>query len=577
MLLKGIAAAEGMALAKSFLMIEKLIEDYTSEKIDDRSIAQEVKKFISHRDSVVAELERIKSDNNANDSKLKSDIVEIHQMLLEDQMLVEDIIEKIENEKFTALGAVQKTIGEQAATLEELEDNYFRERALDIRDIGSRLINHMLGVKGTDLSNLSEEVILVAKDIMPSQMVSADASKVKGIITELGGTTSHTAIIAKNMDIPAITGAANITNLIEGGKLIAVNGLEGTIETQLSQERFNEIEQVIRENDKKKLMLKSLVGQPAATKDGKIIELLSNVIDSNSVDKALEVGSDGVGLYRTEFLFMEREKAPTEEEQYQAYKEVLTKMGGRPVTIRTLDIGGDKEIPYLNLPKEENPFLGYRAIRICLDEKQLFKTQLRAILRASAFGSAQIMYPMISSLEEVRAANTILEEVKLELIKEGYEFDQEIPVGIMIEIPSAAAISDILIKEVDFFSIGTNDLTQYLLAVDRMNEKINSLYNYYHPAVLRVIAQIIQTVSKEDGYKSVSMCGEMAGDPVATQLLLGMGLNKFSTNPASILKIKKVIRSTALSEAREITERVLRMSTVEEIEGFIRNKYYEII
>ena len=577
MIINGIAAAAGIALAKCLFIKETCWKNYASERIAEHNKADEIDKFLCNRDCVLEKLEKIKENETIDHSSVKADVIEVHQMLLVDPTLVESVIEKIEKENHSALGAIQKAIEEQALIFEVSEDPYFRERALDIRDIGRSLINQILGVEETDLSNLNEDVILAAREILPSQLASTNASRVKGIISEAGGKTSHTVIIAKNMDIPAVTGVTKITDLLKDGETIAVNGFDGTIETQLSEEREKEINLIIEGGMKERILLKNLINKPAETKDGAAVKLFSNIIDAGGATQALEMGATGIGLFRTEFLFMERENAPTEEEQYRAYKDILEKMNGSPVTIRTLDIGGDKEIPYLNLPKETNPFLGYRAIRICLSDKKLFKTQLRAILRASVFGKAQIMYPMIASIEEVRDANAVLQEAKTELAKEGLEFDKDISVGIMIEIPSAAAIADILIKEVDFFSIGTNDLTQYLLAVDRINDKINKLYSYYHPGVLRVIAQVIQTVVRAGEDKKVCMCGEMAGDPVATVLLLGMGLKEFSMNPAAMLKIKQIVRLSDLSYAKLLAEDVLKMSSAEEIENFARKNYNKIL
>lgn len=570
MILKGVIASEGIALAKGLVIKERHLEDCLDKSKMNSNPAEEIEKFIHYRDLVIEDLERMKRSAHSNQSQLKTDLIDVQQMLLRDQMLYQSVSDRIQTEGESLLEAVRMTIEEQALTLEALDDAYLCERALDIRDIGKRLVNRILGLKEIDLTNLNEDAILVAKAIMPSLMISADVSKIKGIITELGGMTSHTAIIAKSLDIPAIVGASNAVNLIQDRELVAIDGFGGIVETELTEERQKEVKEMIVKVNKEKVLLQSLLEEPANTKDGREITLLSNAIDINSVDKAREVGADGIGLYRTEFLFMERKTAPTEEEQYQVYKEVLTRMNGRPVTFRTLDIGGDKEIPYLNLTKEENPFLGYRAIRICLKEKQLFRIQLRAILKASVFGKAQIMYPMISSLEEVRAANAELREVKEELKQEGIPYDNEVPIGIMIEIPSAAVIADLLIKEVDFFSIGTNDLTQYLLAVDRLNENVNYLYSYYHPAVLQTIKVVIQAVIGAGEKKSVSMCGEMAGDPAATMLLLGMGLKKFSITPSVLLKIKKMIKSIDLCQASQVMENALKLSTAKEIEQYLK-------
>jgi len=577
MIIFGNPAAEGIALAKCLVIKEIALKDYTSERIGKDYIEEEQKKFFSCKEAVIEKLKGMVDMKLENSSSIKNDVMAVHLALIKDPMLSDSISEKIKNDKLSALGAVQKVIEEFSQSFEATGDNFFCERVLDLRDIGRRLINQLNNISGVDLSNLKEDVILSSREILPSQLADANTIRVKGIITEIGGTTSHTVIIAKNLGIPVVTGIKGITDILIENEMVAVNGTEGTIELKFDEKRKNEITKVIKKNMQEKKLLNTLINKQTITRDGVTIKLFANIIDNEGAIQAIKMKTEGIGLFRTEFLFMDRIEVPSEEEQFQTYKDILQTMEGRTVTIRTLDIGGDKESVCLKLPKENNPFLGYRAIRICLNEKILFKTQLRAILRASAYGSARIMYPMISAYEEVIEANAILNEAKKELIDEGIAIDNNISVGIMIETPAAAVIADILINEVDFFSIGTNDLTQYLLAVDRMNEKISKLYNFFHPGVLKIIAKVIEDVKKAGKNKTVCMCGEMAGDPAAALLLIGMGLREFSMNPSSILKIRQIINTINLTEARLFASIALKMASAEEIEKMAKLKYSETI
>lgn len=576
-MIKGIAAAPGLAIAKCLVLEDRPVIDYTQERMTDEETECETEKLEKAVGIVEAQLSAIRMRAEADGVSDRVEIMEAHIMMLKDPLLSDAVKEKIMTEYYTAAGAVQQTIEEQVAVFEAIDDPYFRERALDIRDIGRRLLNSILGIAEKDLSDLSEDVILVAKDITPSQMASADIRRVKGVVAEIGGKTSHTAIMARNMDIPAVLGIKDADKLLEDGMRLAVNGSLGTVETGLSDERINEIVADIKKQEQAKKAFLELKDVPTITKDGFRVELSANIMQPEGAVKAVENGAEGIGLYRTEFLYMDRNTLPDEEEQYDAYREVLEKMAGKPVIIRTMDIGGDKSLDCLNLPKEENPFLGYRAIRICLNDKELFKAQLRAILRASSHGNALIMYPMIASPEEIAAANAVLEEAKAELRQEGKAFDEGIRVGIMIEIPSAAMTADILIKDVDFFSIGTNDLTQYTLAVDRMNEKISSLYNYFQPGVLRLIQTVIEAANSAGSDKFAGMCGEMAGDPVATLLLLGMGLKEFSVNPTALLKIRKIITSVDMAYARKVAQKAMEMSRADEIEAYLKQVTDEIL
>jgi len=496
-------------------------------------------------------------------------------MLANDPELYDSVINMIKTEHVTADNAVNNVIEQHASMMESLDDKYLKERAVDLRDVGSRIINNLLGIVNVNLSELDEDVIIIAKDLTPSDTATMKKERVLGFATDVGGRTSHTAIMARSLEIPAVVGTGNITQNVAGGETAIVDGNEGIVIINPSDDILKEYEDKLNKYKIKIEKLKELKDLPAVTTDGKQSMLVANIGTPKDVDGALKNGAEGIGLFRTEFLYMNRNDFPSEEEQFEAYKYVAEKMNGKPVTIRTLDIGGDKKLPYLNMPDEMNPFLGYRAIRLCLDEKEMFKTQLRALLRASAYGNILIMYPMISSVVEVRKANAILNEVKEELDAKGIKYDKNIKVGIMVEIPSAAVTADILAKEVDFFSIGTNDLCQYTLAVDRMNERIKDYYKPFNPAILRLIKNVIDASHKEGIF--TAMCGEMAGDPLTTVILLGLGLDEFSMSASSIPNIKNIIRNVSYEKAKEFTEMVLNMSTPDEIEDASRKILYEII
>jgi len=569
MLFHGIGAAPGLAVAKS-LVIRPLPKLTAANRSIERSqVDAELSRFKQAVEQAGAQLEAIIARARKAGDETKADIVEAQSMMLTDPTLEDGVREKISTQLYSAVRAVTETIAEQADIMAGLDDPYLRERGADVKDIGVRLASILLGVQEQDLSMLPEEVILVSREITTSQMASLDVSKVKGVIGEVGGKTSHAAILANNMGIPAVLGCLGILDAIGDGELVSVDGDTGNVETQIDSGRLAGIKGDIARRKALKESLNELIDKPTRTRDGVLIELAANIMDPEGAAKAAKLGADGIGLYRTEFLFMDRSAAPTEDEQYEAYAKVLKRMQGKTVIIRTLDIGGDKKIAYLNLPKEENPFLGYRAIRICLQEKALFMTQLRAILRAGVHGRALIMYPMIASLEEVRAADQILQESKDSLRTEGLPFDDTLQAGIMVEIPSAAVMADLLILETAFFSIGSNDLTQYTLAVDRMNEKISKLYNPFQPGVLRLIRTVIETANQAGGGKFAGMCGEMASDPVATLLLLGLGLTEFSVNPSALLKIKKIIMSVDMAYAREVAAKAMQLSTADEIISYL--------
>ena len=565
MLFRGIGAAPGLAVAQVLIIRQAPESVAVIQPIKREQVEVEVNLFRQAVDVAAAQLGAIMERARKAGDETKVEIIGAQRLMLTDPTIEDEVRDKIGTRFYSAIGAVSETVEEQAELLSGLEDPYLRERAADVRDIGYRLTAILQGTPEQDLSTLTEEVILVGREITTSQMASIDATKVKGIVAEVGGKTSHTAILANNMGIPAVMGCAGVLDALRDGELLLVDGDKGLVETSIDSNRRIMIESEMGRRKSLEENLWNLVDKPTRTRDGYAVYLEANIMDPAGAENAQQLGADGIGLYRTEFLFMDRATAPTEEEQYEVYTKVLELMQGKPVIIRTLDIGGDKNIAYMNLPKEENPFLGYRAIRICLDDTELFMTQLRAILRAAVHGRARIMYPMIASLEEVRAANRILEAAKESLRTEGAAFDDSLQAGIMVEIPSAAVTADLLIREAAFLSIGSNDLTQYTLAVDRQNGKISSLFNPFQPAVLRLIRTVIETANRAGGGKFAGMCGEMASDPLATLLLLGLGLTEFSVNPSALLKIKNIITSVDRSYAQMVAAKVMQLSTADEI------------
>jgi phosphotransferase system enzyme I (PtsI) len=450
---------------------------------------------------------------------------------------------------------------------QSIEDEYLRERAEDIKDVMNRVIRILMGISSVDFSNLKENSIIVAKDLTPSDTAQIDRTKVAAMITEMGGKTSHAAIIARIMGIPTVVGLNNITDKIKNGDTVICDGKTGKVLINPNAKQLFYFTKKKNIEDEIRNELKNQIGLPSVTKDGFKVSLTANIGVPNDVDMALENDAEGIGLFRSEFIFMNREHQPTEDEQFEQYKEVLVKMGDKPVIIRTMDIGGDKNVPYIDIPKEMNPFLGYRAIRLCLGNLEVFRTQLRAILRASVYGNVKIMIPMISTMKELKDSKKILQQAKDELTKEGIKFKKDIEIGIMIEIPSAAIISDLLAREVDFFSIGTNDLIQYTMAVDRMNSKLSYLYSQYHPALLRLIKGIIDNA--HDAGIWVGMCGEAAGDPKLIPVFLGMGLDEFSMNSPSILRARYIVRNLNKADMEVIAKSTLNMENALEVEEYL--------
>ncbi|WP_024615642.1 phosphoenolpyruvate--protein phosphotransferase [Clostridium sp. Ade.TY] len=533
---KGIAASKGYAIGKVFLQEHEEIV-ITDEKIAD--VVAEKEKLQKALDAAREQLEGIKAKAAVEMGEEKAAVFEAHITLLDDPEFTGAMAMEIENNSLNAMKAVENVTNTFVMIFESMEDAYMRERAADIKDVSKRIISNLAGRGGDAFAITEGNTIVVAEDLTPSDTAQLDRSKVVAFLTNIGGRTSHSAIMARTLEIPAIVGLGDITSSVKTGDSIIVDGIEGIVIINPDEATVKEYEAKREAFLKEQEELKKLIEVKTVTKSGKRIEVCGNIGKAEDVEGVLANGGDGIGLFRTEFLYMDRDNAPTEEEQYEAYKYVLERMNGNQVVIRTLDIGGDKTLPYLPLPEEMNPFLGYRAIRLCLDRKELFKVQLRALLRASVYGKLAVMFPMISGIQEFRDAREVVEECKAELKAEGKEFSDSIQWGIMVEIPAAAVMADELAKEVDFFSIGTNDLIQYTLAADRMSEKVSYLYNPMHPAVLRLIKMTIDGAHKHG--KWVGMCGEMAGDEAAIPTLVEYGLDEFSMSASSILTAKKII------------------------------------
>ena len=560
--LTGIGASEGVAIGKVLLFTEE--EMIIPEVKDENStIEAELTKLEDGLKKSKTQLIAIREKVKEKMGEDKAAIFDGHIMLLEDEDLIMEVEDKIKGEGLPAAKALHDGINEYCEMISKLDDPYLRERAADLQDIGKRWLKNLLGIRIKDLSDLEPNTVVVTYDLTPSDTAQLDLENCVGFLTEVGGKTAHSAIMARSLELPAVVGIKGVLNEVKEGETVIMDGEEGELFLYPSPELIAEYVAKKEKLAAEKEELKKLISEEAVTTDGRKVDIWGNIGSPNDVDAVIASGATGIGLYRTEFLFMNSDHFPTEEEQYEAYKVVVQKMQGKPVTIRTMDIGGDKELPYLDLPKEMNPFIGYRAIRISLENKDMFKTQLKAILRASHYGQIKIMYPMISSVNEIRKANEILEECKNELDEIGQLFDRNIKVGIMVETPSTAIIAYKFAKEVDFFSIGTNDLTQYFLAVDRGNEMVSALYNSFNPAVLEAIQKVIDAA--HNAGISVSMCGEFAGDKKATKLLLGMGLDSFSMSASSTLQVKKIIRSSSYAEAQKYRDIILQQDTPAEV------------
>lgn len=564
-IVEGIAASAGIAIARAFLLKSP---DFHIERKTIGSAKREMVRLAAALEKAKQELESVKQRAQAKLGEDKAAIFAAHLLVLQDPEFIGPIQNKIREENINAEFAVREVANMYIGMFEQLDNEYMKERAADIRDVTQRLLAHLLGVKLADLQAISEEVIIVAEDVTPSDTAQMDTRYVKGFATDIGGRTSHSAIMARSLEIPAVVGTKQVTEAVEPNMWIVVDGLDGNVIINPTDEELEAYRKKQAQYEAQRATWAKLVNEKTVTADGVRIELAANIGPPEDIESVLKNGAEGIGLYRTEFLYMGRTQLPSEEEQYNAYKTVLEKMDGKPVVIRTLDIGGDKELPYLNMPKELNPFLGFRAIRLCLEMQDMFRVQLRALLRASMFGNLKIMFPMIATLEEFRQAKQIVEEEKAKLIAEGISVAGRIEIGIMVEVPATALLADVFAKEVDFFSIGTNDLIQYTMAADRMNEKVSYLYQPYHPALLRLIDMVIQAAHKEG--KWAGMCGEMAGDPVAIPLLLGLGLDEFSMSASSILQARNMMKKLSREELEAHARKAMAMSTGEEAVRYVK-------
>ncbi|BES65474.1 phosphoenolpyruvate--protein phosphotransferase [Gottschalkiaceae bacterium SANA] len=565
-MVKGIGASPGIVVGKVLVKKEEEIE---IAKKTIESSETEISNLRSAIEKSRTQIQALYDIALVKMGEEEAKIFEAHQMVLDDPEVFGQVENKINNEKINAEYAIEQVVAPFIQMFAMMEDEYLKERAADLKDVAGRVTKNLLGIDMVDFSNLDSKVVVVANDLTPSDTAAMDKEMVLGFVTEIGGRTSHSAIMARTLEIPAVVGTGNVLSQVVTGDVIAFNGDEGVIFVNPNEEKIAEFNAERVKYDAFRTRLSTLIGQESVSKDGVHVELAANIGTPEDLDSVLRNDAEGVGLYRSEFLYMDRDSLPTEEEQFEAYKKVVAGLEGKPVVIRTLDIGGDKKLDYLPLPEEMNPFLGYRAIRLCLDRDDIFRTQLRALLRASAFGNLKVMFPMISSVEELRDAKAIVEEERVKLREEGIEFDEKMEIGIMVEIPATAVIADLLAKEVDFFSIGTNDLIQYTTAVDRMNEKIAHLYNPCHPALLRLVNMVIQAGHKEGIW--VGMCGEVAGDPRLIPVLLGMGLDEFSMSPISVLNARWIIAQLSQKEMKVVAETAMNLPTASEVEAYLAN------
>ena len=563
-MLKGIAASDGVAVAKAYLLVQP---DLTFSKATVEDTAAEEARLDGALAKSTEELQQIREKAAQSLGEAEAQVFDAHLMVLSDPEMVGQIKQNIKDNSVNAESALKEVTDMYIGMFEAMEDNaYMQERAADIRDVAKRILAHLLGVTLPNPSMINEEVVVVAHDLTPSDTAQLDRNFVKAFVTDIGGRTSHSAIMARSLEIPAIVGTKEITAKVKEGDILAVNGIEGDVIIDPTDEQKAEFEKAGADYAAQKAEWEKLKNAETVTADGKHFELAANIGTPKDLVGVHNNGGEAVGLYRTEFLYMDSPDFPTEDDQYEAYKAVLEGMEGKPVVVRTMDIGGDKELPYLQLPHEMNPFLGYRALRISLSEQgdEMFRTQMRALLRASVHGNLRIMFPMVATLKEFRAAKAIFEEEKQKLISEGKEVSDTIQVGIMIEIPAAAVLADKFAKEVDFFSVGTNDLIQYTMAADRMNERVSYLYQPYNPSILRLIKNVIDAAHAEG--KWAGMCGEMAGDQTAVPLLVGMGLDEFSMSATSILKTRSLMKRLDTAKMAELADRALKeCDTMEEV------------
>lgn len=558
--LKGIGASRGIAIAKVF---ELKHYDIKVEKKSIANIDLEINKLNNAINLAVEQIEKIKSIASKNLDAEHAAVFDAHIQVATDPMLKDEMVNIIRDENVVAEFAVEEVSKKYVDMFSSMEDEYMKERAADIKDVSQKIIFNLLGIVKEDLTTINEEVIIVGVDLTPSETSQLNKKYVKGFATDIGGRTSHSAIMARSLEIPAVLGIGNITEKVESGDIIAINGSTGEVFINPSKEVIAKLEKEILEEEKLKKLLETFKNKPSVSKDGHHIEIAGNIGSPQDVSGVLNASGDAVGLFRSEFLYMDSQDWPNEEDQYKAYKEVLSKMNGRKVIIRTLDIGGDKTLKYFKFPQEMNPFLGYRAIRFCLDRKDVFKTQLRALIRASEFGKLGIMFPMIATIDEFKNAKAFFDEVYQEVKKEYPNISNQIEVGMMVEIPAAAVNCENFCKYADFVSIGTNDLIQYSMAADRMSEKVSYLYQPLNPSILRLIKMTIDGAHKQN--KWVGMCGEMAGDLQAIPILLGLGLDEFSMSASSILQARELVSRINYKDAQELANRCLNADNEEEV------------
>ncbi len=557
---KGIAGSEGIGIGKVVLIEEHEINVETKTVTDtDAEIARlqnAIEKFVTDTNNMADRMDETVGKKDA-------DILRGHIQMLQDPMIEEQISALVISEKITAEMAVDQVLEQTAEMFSQIPDELLQQRATDFRDIKTRMLKILMGIEDVDISQVPPGTVLVARDLTPSMTAGINPDNIAGILTEVGGRTSHSAILARAMEIPAVLSIDNICSIVKNGDAVVLDGTSGEAIVNPDEETVAKFEEMYKTFQEEKAMLKAYAGQPSETKDGTKVELVCNIGKPEDAKKAVECDGEGIGLFRTEFLFMDRDSLPTEEEQFEAYKSVAETMKGKPVIIRTIDIGGDKEIPYLGLEKEDNPFLGFRAIRFCLKRRDIYETQLRALVRASAFGKIKIMVPLVTCIDELRQVKAMVADIMKEYDAQGVEYNKNIEIGVMMETPAACVIADILAKEAAFFSIGTNDLTGYTMAVDRGNAKVAYLYSTYNPAVLRSIKRIIECGKKEG--IMVGMCGEAAADPKLIPLLLAFGLDEFSVSATSVLKTRKTISDCDVEECKALAEKVMACVTEEEV------------
>ena len=564
--MNGIAASDGVAIARAYLLVEP---DLSFERDKVADVDAEINKFRNAIDTSKVELTKIRNNAEANIGPDKAAIFDAHLLILDDPEIIKPVEEKISNEQVNAPTALTDVTSQFVTIFESIDNEYMNERAADVRDVSKRVLAHILGVTLPNPSMIDENVVIIGNDLTPSDTAQLNKEFVQGFVTNIGGRTSHSAIMSRSLEIASVVGTKSITEEVQQGDMIIVDGMTGEVIINPTEDEVIAYQNKRERFFKDKEELKKLRDEETTTVDGVNVELAANIGTPKDLDGVMDNGAEGIGLYRTEFLYMGRDEMPSEDEQFEAYKSVLEEMDGKRVVVRTLDIGGDKELPYLNLPEEMNPFLGYRAIRLCLNEPEIFRPQLRALLRASTYGKLSIMFPMVATVQEFRDAKALLNEEKEKLIKEGVEVAEDIELGIMVEIPATAALADVFAKEVDFFSIGTNDLIQYTMAADRMSERVSYLYQPYNPSILRLVKQVIDA-SHQEG-KWTGMCGEMAGDATAIPVLLGLGLDEFSMSATSVLKARRQIKGLSQNEMRELANRALDCVSADEVEDLVQS------